>query len=77
MESNNWYKKNDGDKVWWLYNDNEVVGEFIFSFDKIKEYNLFADFPHNMKPEEVKIFVSENPYWAGFFADRLEEYHGK
>ena len=38
-----------------------------------KIYNLFADYPHNMTAEEVKIFDNENPYWAAFFKDRKNE----
>lgn len=70
MKNKIWYKENEDDKIWWLYNQNEVVGEFVFSFDKKKEYNMFADYPHNMTAEEVDIFNKENPYWANFFRDR-------
>lgn len=38
-----------------------------------KIYNLFANYPHNMTAEEVKIFDKENPYWAAFFKDRKNE----
>lgn len=69
MASNNWYKNNDTDHIWWL-DDNDVIGEFVFSFDKKKRYNLFADYPHNMSEKEVAIFNAENPFWADFFADR-------
>lgn len=68
--SNKWYKNEDGDKIWWLDNSDEVIGEFIFSFDKKKQYNLFEDYPHNMTAKEVEIFDKENPYWANFFRDR-------
>jgi hypothetical protein len=57
--------------VWWLDN-KDVIGEFVFSFDKKKEYNLFADYPHNLTIEEQKIFNEENPYWVNFFIDRYE-----
>lgn len=67
---NNWYKEEPSDTIWWL--DNERVGEFVFSFDKKKQYNLFADYPHNMTPEEVKVFNKENPFWADFFSWRKE-----
>lgn len=67
---NNWYKENPSDKVWWLDNRGEAVGEFIFSFDKKRQYNLFADYPHNLTAEEKAIFDAENPYWVGFFEER-------
>lgn len=63
------YKNNDNDKVWWI-EDLEQVGQFLFSFDKKKIYNLFADYPHNMTKEEKEIFDKENPYWKEFFKDR-------
>lgn len=63
------YKNNESDSVWWI--DNlETVGEFLFSFDKNKIYNLFADYPHNLSKEEKEIFDKENPYWKDFFKDR-------
>lgn len=63
------YKDEANDKVWWLNNEG-IVGEHVFSFDKVKTYNLFADYPHNLTPEEKEIFDKENPYWADFFKDR-------
>lgn len=63
------YKNNESDSVWWI--DNlETVGEFLFSFDKNKIYNLFADYPYNLSKEEKEIFDKENPYWKDFFKDR-------
>ncbi|MHC5523374.1 DUF7675 family protein [Ligilactobacillus saerimneri] len=64
------YKNNPTDQIWWV-DDFEKVGVRLFSFDKKKIYNLFADYPHNMTPEEVAIFNRENPYWRSFFADRF------
>lgn len=66
---NKFYKENDTDKVWWLDNP-EVKGEFVFSFDKKKTFNLFADYPHALTKEQKEIFDKENPYWAEFFSDR-------
>lgn len=67
---NNWYKNNDSDKIWWLDNGSEVLGQFIFSFDKKKEYNMFADYPYKLTEKEIKIFNAENPFWANYFKDR-------
>lgn len=67
--SNNFYKQNKGDLIWWVDNP-DVVGEFRFTFDKKKIYNLFADYPHNLTKEEREIFDKENPYWKNFFKDR-------
>ncbi|WP_288217987.1 hypothetical protein [uncultured Fusobacterium sp.] len=63
------YKENENDTIWWV-NDLDTKGEFLFSFDKKKIYNLFADYPHNLSKEEKEIFDRENPYWAEFFSDR-------
>lgn len=67
---NNWYKNNDSDKTWWLDNGSEVLGQFIFSFDKKKEYNMFADYPYKLTEKEIEIFNAENPFWANYFKDR-------
>lgn len=73
MESNKvWYKDDENDKIWWLDNGDEKTGEFIFSFDKITEYNLFRDYPEKLTPEQIKIFDEENPFWADFFKDRKD-----
>ena len=64
------YKNNKSDSIWWIDNGGEVKGEHLFSFDKKKIYNVFADYPHNMTAEEIKIFDKENPEWAKFLSER-------
>lgn len=66
---NNWYKNNESDLVWWK-DTPDNVGEWVFSFDKKQEFNLFADYPHNLTAEQVQIFDKENPEWVEFFKDR-------
>lgn len=64
------YKNNDTDIISWVDN-SDVLGERVFTFDEGKTlYNMFADYPHNMTPQEVEIFDRENPYWANFFRAR-------
>ena len=63
------YKNNESDTVFWVDNVDDV-GEYLFSFDKKKTYNLFTDYPHNLTEEERRIFDNENPYWRDFFKDR-------
>lgn len=70
MAQNNWYKNNNNDKIWWLDNGDERKGEFIFSFDKNKKYNLFQDYPQNLTPQEKDIFDNENVFWKNYFSDR-------
>lgn len=66
---NNWYKNSETDKIYWIDNPGNK-GEWLFSFDKKKVFNMFADYPHNLTPEQKKIFDEENPYWADFFKSR-------
>lgn len=63
------YKKSKNDEIWWT-DELDTVGEFLFSFDKKKIYNLFADYPHNLTKEEKEMFDKENTYWKDFFKDR-------
>ena len=67
---NKWYKNEPTDKIWWLDNSDEKVGEWIFSFDKKTTYNMFADYPHKLTHEQKEIFDRENQFWKDFFADR-------
>lgn len=62
------YKQNESDTIWWV--ENDTIGERLFTFDGIKVYNLFADYPHKLTKEERAIFDKENPYWMDFFKDR-------
>jgi hypothetical protein len=65
----NFYKNDPDDTIFWV-DAPQVIGEFRFSFDKKKIYNLFADYPHNLTKDEKVIFDRENPYWVEFFKDR-------
>lgn len=65
MEKYDFYKNNEGDTIYWVDNVGSI-GEHLFSFDKKKIYNLFADYPHNLSAQEKQIFDKENPYWADF-----------
>lgn len=56
-------------KVMWIDNP-EKFGEMLFSFDGVKVFNLFRDYPHELSEEQKTIFDKENPYWAAFFKDR-------
>ena len=66
------YKENPNDEVWWA-DVIDKVGIFLFSFDKKKVFNLFADYPWKLTKEQKEIFDRENPYWADFFAYRTTE----
>lgn len=63
----NFYKENKKDKIFWVDNPN-IIGEFLFSFDKRVVFNLFSDYPHKLTKEQKEIFDKENPYWADFFS---------
>lgn len=45
----------------------EAIGEFLFSFDKKKVFNLFEDYPDKLTPEQKELFDRENPFWKDFF----------
>lgn len=72
VELGEWYKDKPSDKIWWLEVLNEK-GLWLFSFDQVKIYNLFSDYPERMTKEEVEIFNQENPYWAEFFGKEGRE----
>lgn len=63
------YKNNKDDVIFWVDNTGNK-GEFLFTFDKKKFYNLFADYPNNLTAEEKAVFDKENPYWSDFFKGR-------
>lgn len=65
-----WEHDEDGGTIWWKYYLEPKYGEMVFSFDKKKEYNLFADYPWKLTAKEKELFDKENPYWANFFRDR-------
>lgn len=69
-------KDNKNGKVWWV-DEGSGVGEFLFTFDKKKFFNLFADYPSKLSVEDWIAFNDENEYWAGFFKDRNEKYVAK
>ncbi|KXA10061.1 DUF7675 family protein [Finegoldia magna] len=65
---NKWYKNKETDLIWWKESDK--IGVWEFSFDKIKIFNMFRDYPHELSDEEKDIFDRENPYWKDFFKER-------
>lgn len=64
------YKNKSTDKIWWI-DDPEGKGEFLFSFDKKKVFNMFRDYPQELSADQKAIFDKENPFWADFFKDRV------
>jgi hypothetical protein len=67
-QSNKFYKEHEDDQIWWI--DSECRGEWLFSFDRKKVFNMFQDYPHELTPEQKAIFDKENPYWADYFKER-------
>ena len=68
-KSNNFVKNNPTDTIWWV-DDPDVIGVWEFSFDRQTVFNMFADYPWKLTPEQKAIFDKENQYWANFFKDR-------
>ena len=62
-------KNNENDVIWWVDNP-DVIGEWLFSFDKKTIFNMFRDYPYKLTAKQKAIFDKENPYWANFFKDR-------
>lgn len=71
----NFYKNNPTDQIWWVDN-YDTIGEFLFSFDKKVIFNLFADYPYKLTPQQKELFDKENPFWADFFSDREMKQNG-
>ena len=66
MALSDFYHNEPDDKIWWVDN-MEAIGEFLFSFDKKKIFNLFEDYPDKLTPEQKELFDRENPFWKDFF----------
>jgi hypothetical protein len=62
-------KKLTVDDFKWIDN-NDKIGEMLFTFDGEKIFNLFADYPYKLSEEERRVFDEANPFWADFFKDR-------
>lgn len=62
-------KNNPTDTIWWVDNP-DVVGEWLFTFDKQNIFNMFRDYPYKLTAKQKAIFDKENPEWADFFKDR-------
>lgn len=66
---NKFFKNNPDDKIFWI-DTSDKDGEFLFTFDKKKIFNMFRDYPHNLTAQQKMIFDEENPFWKDFFKDR-------
>jgi len=69
MKDKQLYKENEGDKIWWVY-DEDDRGTIEFTFDGKKIFNLFQDYPYKLNKKQIEIFKKEQPFWAEFFDDR-------
>lgn len=64
------FKKNNPDDVIFWVDTPDIIGEWLFSFDKKTIFNMFRDYPFKLTPKQKAIFDKENSYWADFFKDR-------
>jgi len=62
-------KIENNNQVQWIRNPRQK-GEFLFTFDGDRIFNLFRDYPHELTNEQKEIFDAENPYWADYFKER-------
>ena len=51
----------------------DSIGEFLFTFDGVRIFNMFRDYPYELTEEEKQIFDRENPYWKNYFAYRQKK----
>ena len=65
MAEIDFYKKNEGDRIWWIFEPHRI-GCPRFTFDKKKIFYLYRDY-HKMTKEQKELFDKENPFWADFF----------
>ena len=70
MANYKFIKNKESDVIWWVDNAKEVKGEWLFTFDKVNIFNMFADYPHKLTKKQKELFDKENPYWRDFFVDR-------
>ena len=68
-QSIKFFKNDPSDSIWWV-DTSGTVGEWLFTFDKKRIFNMFRDYPHELTEQQKEIFDRENPYWANFFNDR-------
>ena len=68
-QSSKFFKNDPNDSIWWV-DTSGTVGEWLFTFDKKRIFNMFRDYPHELTEQQKEIFDRENPYWANFFNDR-------
>lgn len=61
-----WMKNNTEDIIWWLDNGADTKGEWVFSFDKKRRFNMFADYPWKLTSDQKEVLDRENPYRRDF-----------
>lgn len=54
------FVRSESGRLWWV-DDPDVIGEFLFSFDKHTVYNLFSDDWDKLTARQKAIFKEENP----------------
>lgn len=64
---------NNSLKFQWVENP-KAVGERLFTFDGVKIFNLFRDYPNELTPEQKEAFDEANPFWAHYFRNRKYEH---
>jgi hypothetical protein len=79
MQNKNYYWEKDRQdkKIWWRFSKDPIVppdDKFVFSFDRVQEFDLFQDYPYKLTKEQKEIFDKEEPFWADFFKNRTEEW---
>ena len=63
------YKKHDGDTIWWI-RDLDKVASTYFTFDKKNYYNLL-DYPEGLSKEQKELFDKENPEYVKYLNEHF------
>lgn len=62
-----WMKNNTEDIIWWLDNEADTRGEWVFSFDKKRRFNMFADYPWKLTSEQKEVLGQGESLPEGLF----------
>ena len=57
------YKNNKSDLISYV-DTGDTEGKILFTFDGVKIFNFWTDYPERLTPEQIEIFKRENPILA-------------
>lgn len=60
------FKRKESDIITWIKCE-DILGQKLFTFDKVNVYSFWTDYPSKLTAKEFEIFKKENPYLASFY----------